>query len=83
MRRVTLYLDDQQFVILDRLADQEGVSRAHVIRRLLDRALFEGDADRDADLDAIDRSFEALPDREAAERGPDGRADHLSRVWGA
>ncbi len=82
MNRTNIYLEDRQVVLLDRIAAQEGVSRAQVIRRLLDRALSGRDTDRDADLDAIDRSFGAVPDMEAAERGVDDRADHLALVWG-
>ena len=37
MQRTNIYLDERQVEALDRLAQTEGVSRAEVIRRLLDR----------------------------------------------
>lgn len=81
MRRTNIYLDDRQTEALDRLAVEEGVSRAEVIRRLLDRALGSADRDLDADLQAIDESFGILADLEPLRRGPDGRSEHLESMW--
>lgn len=73
MQRTNIYLEDRQTAILDRLAAEEGISRAELIRRILDRSLQGRDDDRDADLARLDFAFEAaveidLPDREPADR---------------
>ena len=80
MRRTNIYLDDQQTASLDRLAEQEGVSRAELIRQLLNRALTNADENRAADLEAINDSFGALRDIDAPARGPDARDQHLNRL---
>lgn len=81
MKRTNIYLDEDQTVALDRLAAQEGVSRAELIRRLLDRVLANADENLAADLRAIDDSFGALRDIDVPERGQGAREDHLARVW--
>lgn len=50
MERTSIYLERRQTTMLDRLAAGEGVSRAEVIRRLLDRALGGEDDSRDGEL---------------------------------
>jgi hypothetical protein len=62
-------------------ARRRGVSRAEVIRRLLDRALGSADADLAADLSAIDDSFGALAELDVPARAADDREDHLARMW--
>ncbi len=81
MKRTNIYLEDRQTRILDRLAEQGGVSRAEMIRRLLDRALSGADADLASALTAIDSSFGALADVDIPERASDEREAHLSRMW--
>jgi hypothetical protein len=82
MRRTNIYLGDHQTAALDRLAAEEGVSRAELIRRLIDQALGGGaDQDLDADLRAIDESFGVLADLQPPMRGPDGRMEHLEAMW--
>lgn len=81
MKRTNIYLDEAQTVNLDRLADQQGISRAELIRQLLDRALSNADDSLAADLDAIDSSFGALRDVEAPDRGPGSREAHLEQMW--
>ena len=81
MRRTNIYLDEEQCQALDRLASEEGTSRAELIRRVLDRWLSDGDHDVHLDLDAIEGSFGVLSDIEAPEREPDERAGHLDRMW--
>jgi Ribbon-helix-helix protein, copG family len=81
MRRTNIYLDASQTAVLDRLASEEGVSRAEVIRRLLDRALASQDDDLAADLAAIDESFGALQDVDVPSRDAGDREDHLTRMW--
>ena len=82
MERTNIYLDAQQRELLDRLARTEGVSRAEVIRRLLDRALAGAD-DRsvEADLHVIDASFGVASELPEPERGDDARSRHLAEIW--
>jgi metal-responsive CopG/Arc/MetJ family transcriptional regulator len=82
MRRTNIYLDEQQTAVLDRLAAQEGVSRAEVIRQLLNRVLTSSDESLASDLEAIEHSFGALRDVEVSARGPGGREAHLAEIWG-
>lgn len=79
--RTNIYLEDRQTAMLDRIASEEGVSRAEVIRRLLDRALAGRDDDLAADLAAIDDSFGVLGDVDVPARGAGEREEHLARMW--
>lgn len=81
MQRTNIYLEDAQTEALDRLAADEGVSRAELIRRMLDRGLAGRDEDLDGDLAAIEESFSVLADLDAQTRGPDTRAAHLDAMW--
>ncbi|MDT0202649.1 CopG family transcriptional regulator [Nocardioides sp. AE5] len=54
MQRTNIYLEDRQTAELDRLAGEEGISRAELIWRLINRAL-RGQMDQLAeDLRKID-----------------------------
>ena len=77
MQRTNIYLEDRQTVALDRMAGDEGISRAELIRRIIDERLAGGAADVTADLMWIDASFGVEVDLEAPERGPDARTAHL------
>jgi metal-responsive CopG/Arc/MetJ family transcriptional regulator len=81
MHRTNIYLSDEQRDALDARARAEGVSRAELIRRMLDRTL-QGESDRlTADLAAISGSFGALVDEEiVVDRGDGARGAHLERV---
>lgn len=73
MHRTNIYLEDRQTAMLDRLANDEGISRAELIRRILDRALQEGGDDVRTDLARLDLAFSApveieLPSRSAGAR---------------
>lgn len=81
MTRTNIYLEERQTAILDRIADEEGVSRAEVIRRLIDRALAGRDDDLTTDLAAIDESFGVLGELDVPARGANDREAHLSRMW--
>ena len=81
MRRTNIYLDETQTASLDRLAVQQGVSRAEIIRQLLDRALSNTDDNLVSDLMAIRNSFGSLRDVEPPDRGPGDREEHLGRMW--
>jgi Ribbon-helix-helix protein, copG family len=73
MKRTTIYLAEGQAAALDRVAQAEGVSRAKVIRKLIDRAISgHSDADLAVDLAAIDGSFGILAGEETFGRGRAG-----------
>jgi metal-responsive CopG/Arc/MetJ family transcriptional regulator len=80
MRRTLIYLDEDQNEQLERLAEQEHVSRAELIRRLLSRALAGTDHDVEVDCAAIEGSFGVLADATAFERRRDERDEHLDRI---
>lgn len=81
MKRTNIYLDEAQTASLDKLAGQQGISRAELIRQLLDRALSNTDDDLASDLMAIHNSFGALRDADAPDRSPGAREEHLDRMW--
>lgn len=81
MQRTNIYLEQRQTEALDRLAADQGVSRAEVIRRLLDRALGNTDDHLAADLAAIEESFGKAAGFDEPERGPSDRDRHLADVW--
>lgn len=80
MKRTNLYLEEAQTVALDDVAREQGISRAELVRRLVDRALGAKPANLEADLTAIEESFGALDDERFFGRGPDARAAHLDRI---
>jgi CopG-like RHH_1 or ribbon-helix-helix domain, RHH_5 len=81
MKRTNIYLADGQAEALDRVAEAEGVSRAELIRGLIDRAIGgQPGADLTADIAAIEGSFGVLTDQEPFSRGPDERMGHLGRL---
>jgi metal-responsive CopG/Arc/MetJ family transcriptional regulator len=69
MKRTNIYLAEGQAAALDRVAQAEGVSRAEVIRELIDRAI---GGHPGADLAAIDASFGILAGEETFGRGRAG-----------
>ena len=81
MDRTNIYLERSQTEALDRIASDEGVSRAEIVRRLLNRALNGGDVSLDRDLAAIDATFGAVPAADGPDRGPGEREEHLARIW--
>jgi hypothetical protein len=81
MQRTNIYLDEQQAAMLDKLAKQQGVSRAELIRRLLDRSLADADQSLESDVHAIEDSFGALRDIDVPARGPGDRDEHLAQTW--
>jgi hypothetical protein len=82
MKRTNIYLAEGQAAALDRVAQAEGVSRAELIRELIDRAIGSGQPGTDlaADLAAIDGSFGALAGEETFARRRDERMDYLDRL---
>jgi hypothetical protein len=81
MNRTNIYLEDRQTEALDRFAGEEGVSRAEVIRRIIDRGIGAGDDTLASDLAAIDRSFGVLADLGDPFRAPGEREAWLERMW--
>ena len=83
MKRTNIYLAEGQAAALDRVAQAEGVSRAELIRELIDRAIVGNPgADLASDLAAIDGSFGILAGDEVFARGRDERMDDLDRLTG-
>lgn len=82
MHRTNIYLTDEQRAQLDARALAEGVSRAELIRRVLDRAL-GGESDRlAADLAAIEQSFGALGGGAlTVDRQHGAREAHLAQLF--
>lgn len=82
MRRTNIYLGEAQSAALDKVAHAQGVSRAELVRQLIDAGLSaSSSADLEADLAAIRGSFGVLQDEDiTVSRGPDERARHLERV---
>jgi Ribbon-helix-helix protein, copG family len=83
MNRTNIYLDEEQARALDDAARAQGLSRAALIRRLIDRGLEQADGSLEADLAAIEATFNVASDEEFLERGTDERARHLERVRAA
>jgi len=81
MNRTNIYLDEEQARWLDEAARAQGISRAALIRRLIDRGLEQGDGDLESDLAAIEASYNVLSgDGDFVARGVDERARHLDDV---
>ncbi|WP_120006111.1 CopG family transcriptional regulator [Nesterenkonia muleiensis] len=81
MRRTNIYLDDQQTDLLDRRAAEEGISRAELIRRLIDKGLHTAGDGTSAIHSAIDLSFGSMVEVEVPSRDSGAREDHLNRLW--
>jgi predicted DNA-binding protein len=81
MNRTNIYLDEEQARSLDEVARAQGISRAALIRRLIDRGLDQSDGDLESDLAAIEASFDVLSgDEDFVARGADQRSQHLDNV---
>jgi hypothetical protein len=81
MKRTHIYLAESQAAALDRAAEAAGVSRAELIRTLIDRAIGgPPGTDLAADLAAIESSFGVLTSREPFSRTQEGRMDYLGRL---
>lgn len=82
--RTNIYLEARQATALDEAAEARGISRAELIRQIIDSGLgTEPSIDLEADLAAIDASFGVLSganDFQTVARAPDDRARHLQRI---
>jgi metal-responsive CopG/Arc/MetJ family transcriptional regulator len=83
MQRTNIYLEERQTAALDRLAADEGVSRAELIRRILDRALRDRDDDRVVDLARLDHAFAGVVEIDLPDRRPTVRDILLEDIQGA
>jgi hypothetical protein len=83
MRRTNIYLEERQIVELDRRARAQGVSRADVVRTIIDRALDEHDSTLEADLVAIDEAFGSAPNFPLPPRDSGERQARLDSIWTA
>ncbi|MBV8528088.1 MAG: ribbon-helix-helix protein, CopG family, partial [Candidatus Dormibacteraeota bacterium] len=83
-RRTNIYLEADQAAALDDAAAARGISRAELIRQLIDRGIgVDAAADLEADLAAIDAAFGVLSgddDIEPIPRGADDRSRYLERL---
>jgi metal-responsive CopG/Arc/MetJ family transcriptional regulator len=83
MNRTNIYLEEEQARSLDEAARAQGISRAALIRRLINRGLDQRDSDLESDLAAIEASFNVLAgDEDFLERGADERSTHLEKARG-
>ena len=82
MRRTNIYLGEEQSAAVEDAARVRGISRAELIRQLIDSGLSgTGAADLESDLSAIAESFGAIADSgDFIARGEDDRARHLDRI---
>ncbi|MGC1183713.1 MAG: CopG family transcriptional regulator [Candidatus Dormiibacterota bacterium] len=81
MFRTNIYLDESQTAALDELAGRQAISRAELVRRMIDQGLGTPVPDLDADLRAISESFAALGEgQEPWSRQGDARERHLGRL---
>ncbi|MGH7687579.1 MAG: ribbon-helix-helix protein, CopG family [Candidatus Dormibacteria bacterium] len=82
--RTNISLDPRQTAALDEAAEERGISRAKLVRQVIEKGIGASAAgDLEADLAAIDASFGALRATnalDALERGPDDRSRHLQNV---
>jgi metal-responsive CopG/Arc/MetJ family transcriptional regulator len=81
MERTNIYLTNELRAAVDARARAEGLSRAEVIRRLLDRALRDEVDDLRSDLAAISEAFGVLRDEPVdVDRSDGARGAHLERI---
>lgn len=83
MQRTNIYLEERQTVALDALARERGITRAQLVREMIDRGLRTEDRDLERDLAAIEGAFGALADEAepTADREKTSRDRHLDRLW--
>ena len=81
MQRTNIYLDQAQVEALDGIAGKDGVSRAQVVRRLIDRGLAGAGQDTDALVNAIFSAGGTCKDVELSGRGSSQRQEYLDQLW--
>ena len=82
--RTNIYLEARQAAALDDAAQARGISRAELIRQIIDTGVgADPSIDLEADLAAIDASSGVLrttKDFQTTAREPDDRARHLQKI---
>ena len=81
MKRTNIYLDERQTEELEQRAEMEGISRAELVRRLIDAGLRDARGDHRALQSAIDLSFGAIVVDDAMNRTAGAREDRLEQLW--
>jgi metal-responsive CopG/Arc/MetJ family transcriptional regulator len=85
VKRTSIYLDDEQTSALDKRARAEGISRAALIRRIIDRELeaTATNTGRERVQRAIKESFGSLADEdvELHRDSWSARQEYLDRIW--
>ena len=81
MRRTNIYLDERQTRAMDELAAQDGVSRAQIVRQLIDQGLAGRSASTASATAAIFASFGVLRDIDPPARGLTERDQYLDGLW--
>lgn len=84
MNRTNIYLDESQTADLKRTAKGMSITRSELVRRLINRGLYQQEREDIAtDLTAIRESFAALAgDGPDLDRSPSDRECHIARMWG-
>ena len=82
MKRTNIYLREGQSAAVEEAARVHGISRAELVRQLVDRGISGAEGSSlDADLAAIEQSFGVLGSEEGiSERTVDDRTRHLDRM---
>lgn len=80
MQRTNIYLQHRQTAALDEIAAAEGISRAELIRRIIDERLGGRRDDLTVDLVWIEESFGVAVDIDLPERSAGAREEHLERI---
>ena len=80
MQRTNIYLAERQTEAMDILASQQGVSRAEVVRQLIDEGLYRRPT-ADAVQSAIAESFGVMRDASLPDRDGTQRDQHIEKLW--
>ena len=81
MRRTNIYLDDATITHLDHLANAQGVSRAEVVREMIQAGLANQVRDEQHDIRQLDLTFGIARDIQFHREGNSARETHLDEMW--
>ncbi len=83
VRRTVIHLDERQTAALAAVARRRGVTRAEVVRHMIDDGLAAASGDLQDDLQVIGASFGVLADGAPTplEQKISSRDEHLARLW--
>ena len=74
-------MDDATITHLDRLAGAQGVSRAEVVREMVEAGLANQDRDEQHDLRQLDITFGMAREIQFHREGGSARDIHLDEMW--